>query len=79
MKLTRLEQYRRAHGLSQAALAERLGHGFTASAISLMEGQRLKPSLRQQERLREVFGDQAEAILMPVDPAQVAAPTEDRS
>ena len=77
--LTMLELYRRAHGLSQAALAERLGPGFTASAISLMETQRLKPSPRQQARLREVFGDQAEAILMPVDPAQVAAPIGDPS
>jgi transcriptional regulator with XRE-family HTH domain len=74
-----LELYRRAHGLSQAALAERLGPGFTASAISLMETQRLKPSTRQERRLREVFGDQAEAILMPVDPAQVAAPIGDPS
>ncbi|HEV3092002.1 MAG TPA: helix-turn-helix domain-containing protein [Candidatus Cybelea sp.] len=77
--LTMLELYRRAHGLSQAALAERLGPGFTASAISLMETQRLKPSTRQERRLREVFGDQAEAILMPVDPAQVAAPIGDPS
>lgn len=74
MKLTMLELYRRAHGLSQAALAERLGPGFTASSISLLEGQRLKPSVRQERRLREVFGDQAEAILKPVDPAQVAVP-----
>jgi hypothetical protein len=74
MKLTELELYRRASGLSQAALAEHLGPGFTASAISLMESQRLKPSPRQWERLREVFGDQAEAILRPVDPAHVAAP-----
>jgi ribosome-binding protein aMBF1 (putative translation factor) len=74
MKLTMLELYRRAQGLSQAALAERLGPGFTASAISLMESQRLKPSRRQERRLREVFGDRAEAILKPVDPAQVAAP-----
>jgi transcriptional regulator with XRE-family HTH domain len=79
MKLTMLELYRRAQGLSQAALAERLGPGFTASAISLMETQRLKPSPRQERRLREVFGDQAEAILMPVDPAQVAAPIGDPS
>jgi ribosome-binding protein aMBF1 (putative translation factor) len=69
-----LELHRRARGWSQAALAERLGPGFTASAISLMESQHLKPSPRQQARLREVFGDQAEAILMPVDPVQVAAP-----
>jgi hypothetical protein len=55
-------------------LAERLGPGFTASAISLMESQRLKPSQRQERRLREVFGEQAEAILMSVDRAQVAAP-----
>jgi len=72
--LTLLELYRRAHGQSQAALAERLGPGFTASAISLMESQRLKPSQRQERRLREVFGEQAEAILMSVDRAQVAAP-----
>jgi ribosome-binding protein aMBF1 (putative translation factor) len=74
MAITQLELYRRTQGLSQAALADFLGPGFTASAISLMESQRLKPSRRQQRRLREVFGDQAEAILKPVDPAQVAAP-----
>jgi transcriptional regulator with XRE-family HTH domain len=74
MKLTLLELYRRAQGLSQAALAERLGPGFTASAISLLESQRLKPSRRQERRLREVFGDQAEALLKPVDPARVVAP-----
>lgn len=79
MKLTMLELYRRAQGLSQAALAERLGPGFTASAISLMESQRLKPSARQERRLREVFGDQADAILKPVDPAQVAAPIGEAS
>ena len=72
--MTMLELHRRARGWSQAALAEHLGPGFTASAISLMESQRLKPSPRQQERLREVFGDQAEAILMPVDPARAATP-----
>jgi len=72
--MTLLELHRRARGWSQAALAEYLGPGFTASAISLIESQRLKPSPRQQERLREVFGDQAEAILRPVDPAHVAAP-----
>jgi hypothetical protein len=58
-------------------LVEHLGPGFTASAISLMESQRLKPSPRQQERLREVFGDQAEAMLMPVDLAHVGAPIGD--
>jgi transcriptional regulator with XRE-family HTH domain len=72
--LTMLEVYRRARGWSQAALADFLGNGFTASAISMLEAQRLKPSQRQEQRLREVFGDQAEAILKPVDPAQVAAP-----
>lgn len=72
--LTMLEAYRRARGWSQAALADFLGPGFTASAISMLEAQRLKPSQRQEQRLREVFGDQAEAILKPVDPAQVAAP-----
>jgi ribosome-binding protein aMBF1 (putative translation factor) len=74
---TRLELHRRAWGWSQAALVEHLGPGFTASAISLMESQRLKPSPRQQERLREVFGDQAEAMLMPVDLAHVGAPIGD--
>jgi ribosome-binding protein aMBF1 (putative translation factor) len=72
--MTMLELHRRARGWSQATLAEHLGPGFTASAISLMESQRLKPSPRQQKRLHEVFGDQAEAILMPVDPVHVAAP-----
>ncbi len=72
--LTMLEAYRRARGWSQTALADFLGPGFTASAISMLEAQRLKPSQRQEQRLREVFGDQAEAILKPVDPAQVAAP-----
>lgn len=74
---TRLELHRRAWGWSQAALAEHLGPGFTASAISLMESQRLKPSPRQQERLREVFGDEAEAILKPIDLAHVGTPIGD--
>lgn len=74
MSITNLELYRRARGWSQADLARHLGPGFTASAISLMEGLRLKPSRRQQQRLREVFGDQAGAILAPIDPAHVGAP-----
>lgn len=74
--LTLLELYRRARGWSQAALAEFLGSGFTASAISLMESQRLKPSPRQQQRLREVFGDEADAVLTPVDPVRVATGRE---
>jgi hypothetical protein len=41
--------------------------------------QAAKPSSRQQRRLREVFGDLAEAILRPVDPAHVGAPQGDRS
>ena len=73
-KLTRLALFRRARGWSQADLAQFLGTGFTASAISLLEGQRLKPSPRQQHRLREVFGDQADAMLEPFDPVQ-AEPT----
>ncbi len=77
--LTRLELYRRARGWSQAALAEHLGPGFTASAISLMESQRLKPSPRQHERLRAVFGGEAETILKPVDPANAASSKEQPS
>jgi ribosome-binding protein aMBF1 (putative translation factor) len=69
--LTMLEAYRRARGWSQAALARHLGPGFTASAISLLESQRLKPSRRQQRRLREVFGPEAEAMLSPIDPTRV--------
>ncbi|MGA8474040.1 MAG: helix-turn-helix transcriptional regulator [Candidatus Cybelea sp.] len=79
MDLTLLELYRRAQGWSQAALADHLGPGFTASAISLMESQRLKPSPRQERRLKEVFGDQADAILRPVDPASVVAQQGDPS
>lgn len=71
--LTMLEAYRRARGWSQAALAEFLGPGFTPSAISMLEAQRLKPSRRQERRLREVFGDQAEAMLRAIDPAAVGA------
>jgi ribosome-binding protein aMBF1 (putative translation factor) len=70
---TMLEAYRRARGWSQAALAEFLGPGFTASSISMMEAQRLKPSRRQEHRLREVFGDQAESMLRPIDPAKMGA------
>lgn len=72
MSITRLELYRRARGWSQAALAEHLGPGFTASAISLIEGQRLRPSPRQLLRLRELFGDDVEAMLAPIDPGRVA-------
>lgn len=71
--LTGLELYRRARGWSQTEMARFLGHGFTAGAISLLESQRLKPSLRQQRRLREVFGDESEAILAPIDPNRVGA------
>jgi ribosome-binding protein aMBF1 (putative translation factor) len=73
MKLTMLELHRRARGWSQAALAEYLGPGFTASAVSLMESQRLRPSTRQQQRLRELFGDEAEAMLQPIDPSRLGA------
>ena len=57
MSITMLELFRRARGWSQATLAEHLGAGFTASAISLIESQRLRPSARQQARLRELFGE----------------------
>lgn len=69
-----LELYRRARGWSQTDLAHYLGPGFTASAISLLECERLKPSPRQEYRFREVFGDQAETVLAPIDPARVTAP-----
>lgn len=78
-RLTLLELYRRARGWSQAELARHLGRGFTASAISLLESQRLKPSPRQQRRLGEVFGDQAEAMLCPIDPARAAVRERERS
>jgi transcriptional regulator with XRE-family HTH domain len=71
--MTMLELHRRARGWSQAALAEYLGPGFTASAVSLMESQRLRPSPRQQQRLRELFGDEAEAMLQPIDPSRLSA------
>jgi transcriptional regulator with XRE-family HTH domain len=71
--MTLLELHRRARGWSQAALAEYLGPGFTASAVSLMESQRLRPSARQQERLRELFGDDAEGMLQPIDPSRLSA------
>jgi ribosome-binding protein aMBF1 (putative translation factor) len=74
MKLTLLELYRRAQGWSQATLAEHLGPGFTASAISLMESQRLRPSPRQHQRLRELFGEEADAMLTPIDPAKLVPP-----
>jgi ribosome-binding protein aMBF1 (putative translation factor) len=74
--VTLLELYRRARGWSQAALADHLGPGFTASAISLMESQRLRPSPRQQRRLGEVFGDKADSVLAPIDPASVGGPHE---
>lgn len=73
-KLTLMEVYRRARGWSQAELARRLGYGFTASAISLLESQRLRPSPLQRQRLQEVFGDQAEAMLRPFDPTRTAVP-----
>lgn len=69
--MTMMELYRRARGWSQTALARHLGPGFTASAISLMESQRLRPSPRQQRRLREVFGPEADAMLKPIDLARV--------
>ena len=78
-KLTLLELYRRARGWSQTDLAKSLGNGFTASAISLLEGQRLRPSPRQERRLREVFGDAAEAVLKPIDPVGVPLPEADPS
>lgn len=74
--MTMLELYRRARGWSQADLARELGRGFTASSISLMEAQRLKPSPRQRLRLAEVFGPEAEAMLASVDPTRVPVPKE---
>jgi ribosome-binding protein aMBF1 (putative translation factor) len=73
--LTLLEVYRRGRGWSQADLARHLGAGFTASAISLLESRRLKPSSRQQRRLEEVFGDRASAMLEPFDAAAVERPS----
>jgi transcriptional regulator with XRE-family HTH domain len=77
--LTMLELYRRARGWSQAALAEFLGPGFTASSISMIEARRLRPSLRQQQRLQEVFGDEADAMLAPIDPAKLGPQPGDPS
>jgi len=74
--MTMLELYRRARGWSQADLARELGRGFTASAISLLEAQRLQPSPRQRQRLAEVFGPEAEAMLASIDPASVPASKE---
>lgn len=70
--VTLLELYRRARRWSQADLAAFLGPGFTAGSVSLLETQRLTPSARQQLRLREVFGDQADAMLRPIDLATVS-------
>jgi transcriptional regulator with XRE-family HTH domain len=66
--MTKLEFFRRSRGWSQEALARRLGAGFTGSSISLLEGLRLRPSDRQDQRLREVFGAEGSAMLEPVDP-----------
>jgi transcriptional regulator with XRE-family HTH domain len=67
--MTRLEFYRRTRGLSQEQLAALLGPGFTASAVSLIESLRLKPSQRQEQRLHEAFR-------VPV--ADLLAPASDR-
>ncbi len=64
--MTLLEFMRRSNGWTQAALASALGEGFTASAISLMESGRLKPSTRQSVRLAEQFARSPEELLQPV-------------
>lgn len=66
-----IELFRRSRGWSQDELAAFLGSGFSAAAISLIECQRLRPSARQCERLRDVFGAGAEAMLQPIDPERL--------
>jgi transcriptional regulator with XRE-family HTH domain len=65
--MTHLEIYRRLRDWSQSDLARELGDGFTASAISLLESQRLKPSSRQMATLRDFFGVRAEQMLTPFE------------
>jgi transcriptional regulator with XRE-family HTH domain len=65
--MTKLEYFRRSRGWSQETLARRLGAGFTGSSISLLESLRLKPSAKQERRLREAFGTDPSALLEPID------------
>lgn len=61
--MTRLEFLRRSRGWSQAALARRLGQGFSAGVLSLIETGRLKPSERQASELQRAFGVLVEDLL----------------
>ena len=62
-----LEFIRRTRGWSQEALAAQLGSGFTASAISMMETGRLKPTHKQAFRLAELLGLPSDVLLSSVD------------
>jgi hypothetical protein len=53
--------------------------GITSIRLGVLSitttGQRLKPSPRQMQRLRDIFGEEAEAMLRPIDSAAIAPPS----
>jgi transcriptional regulator with XRE-family HTH domain len=70
--MTNLEYWRRCERLTQKAVAERLGPGFSEAVISLLETGRLKPSDRQRDALQAFFGPEAERLLDQVPASALA-------
>jgi len=70
---------RRSNGWTQVALANALGEGFTASAISLMETGRLRPSSKQAAQLSRLFARSADELLQPVGDRDASLSKEARS
>lgn len=62
--MLRIKLWRLQNGLTQSEAASRLGIGL--STLSLLEGGRLRPTRAQVERLRRVFGPEADTLFEPV-------------
>jgi transcriptional regulator with XRE-family HTH domain len=62
--MLRIKLWRLQAGLTQMEAAGRLGIGL--STLSLLEGGRLRPTRAQVERLRRLFGSEADTLFDPV-------------
>jgi transcriptional regulator with XRE-family HTH domain len=65
-KINRLQLWRVNEGLSQSEAAARLG--ISRSTYSPIEAGRMTPTTGVAERLRDLFGEDADALLKPIKP-----------
>jgi transcriptional regulator with XRE-family HTH domain len=70
--MLRLQLWRLTAGLTQVEAARRLG--MSHLTFGYLESGRLSPSLRDLNRIRQVFGDRAEAMFEHVGDATGVTP-----